>query len=294
MFKGVFAPIPTPFVDGAVAYDRMKENLARWAETPLDGVLVMGSNGESHYLTTEEKIKLVQCVRENFPKDRVVLAGSGCETNRETIALTKACADAGADGALILTPHFFKGAMTHEALTGYYTEVADAAPIPIMLYNMPRNTGLNMNSALVSNLAKHPNIVGIKDSGGNIAQISQIIHETPSDFSVLAGSGSFLLPSLLMGASGGVMAVANLISHKCKAILEHFEKGELDEAVRIQHNIIELNNAVTVQFGVPGLKAALDYLGFYGGLPRTPLLPLPDDKRETLKAYMLRAGLEAR
>ncbi len=291
MLKGVFAPIPTPFDDnGEIAFDRLQENLSRWADTRLTGLVVLGSNGEFVYLTDKEKVAVLEATRRHFPGDRPIIAGTGAESTRATIELTRRAADVGCDAALVLTPHYYGGGMTDAALTRFYHDVADASPIPIMLYNMPRNTGLNMSATLVSHLAQHQNIVGIKDSGGNIVQISQIIDGTPDDFSVFAGSGSFLLPSLVMGAVGATMAVANVLPDHCAEIVDQFYAGNLGKAVELQHGIIEANAAVTSRWGVPGLKAALDLIGYYGGLPRQPLLSVTDEDREELKRILTETG----
>ena len=291
MLNGIFAPIPTPFnEDGDILEDKLVENVNRWAETGLAGLVVLGSNGEFVYLTDDEKIRLLSLAREHFPKDRPIIAGTGCESTRNTIDLTCRAAEAGSDAALVITPHFFGAGMTSARLHRHYTELADASPIPIMLYNMPRNTGLNMDVALISNLSKHPNIVGIKDSGGNIAQISQIVRDTPEDFAVFAGSGSFLLPSLFMGAVGGTLAVANVVPNLCAQIYDCFNAGDVDRARDIQRAILDLNASVTTGFGIPGLKAALDLLGFYGGPPRLPLTPATDEARQKLQGLLEDCG----
>ncbi len=292
MIRGIFAPIPTPFSpDGEIDYGKMEENLNSWASTDLTGVVVLGSNGEFVYLSPEEKASLVSFVRKNFPSDRPVIAGTGCESTKATIELTENAGDAGCDAALVLTPHYFKGAMNPGVLKQFFFDVAEASPIPVMLYNMPGNTGLNMSSSLVIELAEHPNIVGIKDSGGNIVQISEIIARTPEDFSVFAGSGSFLLPALTMGAVGGTLAVANIMANSCAEVMEALENGDMERAVSVQRNILAPNAAVTGKYGIPGLKAAMDMLGYYGGPPRLPMHPLDEDAREDLRSILLEAGL---
>ena len=291
MLTGVFAPIPTPFDErGEILEDKLIENVNRWAETKLTGLVVLGSNGEFVYLSEDEKVRLLRIVRENLPGDRPVIAGTGCESTRNTIELTCKAAEAGSSVALVITPHFFGSGMTSQRLHRHYTELADASPIPIMLYNMPRNTGISMSVDLISDLAQHTNIIGIKDSGGNIAQISQMVRDTPDDFAVFAGSGSFLLPSLFMGAVGGTLAVANVVPNLCVDILEAFNAGDYDRARDLQLKILELNASVTTGFGIPGLKAALDLLGFYGGPPRLPLTPATDDAKKRLQELLQLCG----
>lgn len=287
---GIFAPIPTPFINEEIAYDKLKENLAWWGSTDLAGVVVMGSNGEFVYLSEREKEELIGFVRENFNAKKKVIAGTGCESTRETIRLTKRAAELGADAALIVTPHYYKGSMTNEALKKYYFDVADASPIPVLLYNMPNNTGLNMPARLVIELSSHPNIAGIKDSSGNIVQISEIIAGVRPDFAVFAGSASFLLTSLMMGAVGGTLATANILPNQCVAVQRLFEAGRLEEARQLQLRLLPINAAVTSRWGVAGLKAAMDLLGHFGGEPRRPTLPLKDQEREELKRLLAEFG----
>jgi len=278
VFEGVYPPIPTPFEAGELSLAALGANLDKWLETGLHGFVVAGSNGESAYLTIQERIALISAVRARAGSRRVI-AGTGLETTAATIELTKASADAGANAALVLPPHFFVGQMTPDVLRRHFEAVAEASPIPILLYNMPRNTGINLPAELVATLALHPNIVGIKDSGGDIVQITEIVSRTGPDFEVFAGSGSILFPALAVGARGGMMAVANVLPDACCALYALAREGRYDEARRVQHALLQANAAVTIRFGVPGLKAAMDALGYFGGNPRPPLLPLPASQR---------------
>ncbi|MFO7942444.1 MAG: dihydrodipicolinate synthase family protein [Bacillota bacterium] len=293
MLRGIFAPIPTPFsANGDIDYQSMKANLEKWSETKLTGVVVLGSNGEFVYLSPQEKAELVRFVRENFPQDRPVIAGTGCESTRATVDMTARAAEAGCDAALVLTPHYFKGSMNPDVLKRFFFDVADESEIPVMLYNMPGNSGINMSSSLVAEISEHPNVAGIKDSGGNIVQISETIAKTADDFSVFAGSGSFLLPALVMGAAGGTLAVANIMADTCAGVMEAFKDGDMDRAVDLQRRLLAPNAAVTARFGIPGLKAAMDMLGYFGGQPRRPMLPVSDDVRAQLRAVLSDAGLD--
>ncbi len=293
MLRGIFAPIPTPFsANGDIDYQSMKANLEKWSETKLTGVVVLGSNGEFVYLSPQEKAELVRFVRENFPQDRPVIAGTGCESTRATVDMTARAAEAGCDAALVLTPHYFKGSMNPDELKRFFFDVADESEIPVMLYNMPGNSGINMSSSLVAEISEHPNVAGIKDSGGNIVQISETIAKTADDFSVFAGSGSFLLPALVMGAAGGTLAVANIMADTCAGVMEAFKDGDMDRAVDLQRRLLAPNAAVTARFGIPGLKAAMDMLGYFGGQPRRPMLPVSDDVRAQLRAVLSDAGLD--
>lgn len=291
MIKGIFAPIPTPFVDEEVAFDKLEENLGKWGQTGLAGVVVMGSNGEAPYLEEDEKVELWAFARKHFPKDRMVVAGTGQETTRATIRVTKKAADAGATAALVISPSYFKANMKEPALERYYRDVADESPIPVLVYNMPGNTGVNLSSNLVVRLSQHPNIVGVKDSSGNIVQISEIIAGAPDTFSVFAGSASFLLPALVMGARGGTLAAANVVPDLCVKILDLVSAGRIAEAREIQRRILALNALVTSRYGVAGLKAALDMIGFFGGLPRRPMLPATESEKADIRKALVTLGL---
>lgn len=291
MFRGIIAPIPTPFVDEEIAYDKLEENVAKWGKTRLAGLVVFGSNGEAPYIDEDEKVEVWSFVRKCLPKDKVMIAGAGMESTRATIRLVRKAAQAGADAALVLNPSFFKANMKDAALETYYKDVADASPIPILVYNMPGNTALNISSSLVVRLSQHPNIVGVKDSSGNIVQISEILRGVPDDFSVFAGSASFLLPSVIMGAVGGTLATANVVPDLCVELLELATQGRIQEAQKLQKSLLALNAAVTSRFGVAGLKAALDMIGYYGGPPRRPMLPAGEPEKAEIRRILTELGL---
>ena len=292
MFKlqGIYAPIPTPFKDGKIAYDELGKNLKFWLESDLAGVVVMGSNGEFVLLSPEEKGELTRFVCAAFKGKKPVIAGTGAESTVETIRLSREAAEAGADAVLVVTPNYYKGEMTDPALARFYKEVADASPRPVILYNMPRNAGINISAKLAVELAKHPNIIGIKDSGGNIVQIADMIRNAPASFSVFAGSASFLYTSLVLGATGGTLALANIFPNECARLQRLFETGKMKEARDLQMVLIDSNNAVTARWGIPGLKAAMEMIGLYGGDPRPPLLPLGEADREALRKILTQTG----
>lgn len=287
MLQGIYAPIPTPFgTDGEIDWNSFKENLQWWGKSSLQGLAVAGTNGEAVLLDADEKVKAFSYVRENLPAEMKVIAGTGCESARATIHLNRAAAASGCDAALVINPSFFKGSLDDDSLYNYFNHVAESSPLPIILYNMPRNTALNMSASLVTRLSAHPNIAGIKDSSGNIVQIGEIINKSVEGFAVFAGSANFLLPSLVLGASGGTLALANIMPEECVQIQKLYEAGCLDDAKNLQMKLLEINSAVTALWGVAGLKAAMDLLGLYGGPPRLPLLPLDDKKKESLQKIM--------
>ena len=292
MFKlhGIYAPIATPFAGGEIAYDKLEKNLVFWLGSDMTGIVVMGSNGEFVLLTPQEKEELMRFVCARAKGKKPVIAGTGAESTAETIRLNEQAAEAGADAVLIVTPNYYKGEMNDQVLARFFTDVADASPLPVILYNMPRNTGINISAKLTAELAKHPNIIGIKDSGGNIVQIADTIRNSPADFSVFAGSASFLLTSLVLGATGGTLALANIFPNECARLQKLFEDGKLKEARDLQMNLIDSNNAVTARWGIPGLKAAMEMIGLYGGDPRPPLLPLKEADREELRKILTKTG----
>ncbi len=286
MIKGIFAPIPTPFINEEIAYDKLEENVAKWGKTRLSGLVVFGSNGEAPYVDENEKVEMWTFVRSHLPKEKLMIAGTGAESTRGTVRLTEKAASAGADAALVISPNFFKANMKEPALAAYYKDVAESSPIPVLIYNMPGNTSLNLSSSLVARLAGHPNIVGVKDSGGNIVQISEILRDVPDTFAVFAGSASFLLPAVLMGAVGGTLATANVVPNLCVDLLELGQQGRVREASALQKSLLALNAAVTSRFGVAGLKAALDMIGYFGGLPRRPMLPAQEGEKAEIRRIL--------
>ncbi len=292
MFKlyGIYAPIATPFKKGKIAYDKLEKNLKFWLKSDLSGLVVMGSNGEFVLLTPEEKAELTRFVCKQAKGKKPVITGTGAESTAETMRLNDMAAKAGADAVLVVTPNYYKGDMTDSVLTRFYTDVADASPLPVILYNMPRNAGINISAKLALELAKHPNIIGIKDSGGNIVQIADMIRNAPASFSVFAGSASFLFASLALGATGGTLALANVFPNECARLQKLFEAGKMKETRDLQMNLIDSNNAVTARWGIPGLKAAMEMVGLYGGDPRPPLLPLGEADREALRKVLMRTG----
>ena len=292
MFHGLYAPIPTPFDnDGEINWSALRDNLKWWGQSSLQGLVVAGTNGEAVLLDQEEKIRLFSYVREVTPPDKKVIAGTGCESAKATIMLNKAAAECGADAVLVLNPSYYKGSINNELLKNYFFHIAERSPLPLILYNMPRNTALNMNSKLVCELSEHTNIVGIKDSAGSIVQIGEIINNAAEEFSLFAGSANFLLPALLLGAVGGTLALANIMPEECVKLQNFYIKGDLDRAKELQFSLLEINDAVTARWGVAGLKSALDLLGLYGGPPRLPLLPLTAEALRELKVIMQQCRL---
>lgn len=289
---GIYPPIPTPFdAQGHFAPGALAENLAHWNRFALRGYVVLGTNGEYVFLTEEEKRQVLKAARAAIPADKLLIAGTGCEATGMTIELTKKAADLGADAALVITPSYYTGRMTPEVLTRHFQAVAEASPIPILIYNMPACTGIDLSAATVAAMAEHPNIIGIKESGGNVVKMGDIRRLAGPRFQVLAGSAGFLLPGLSVGAVGGILALANIAPAHCLAIYRHFLEGRWEQARELQVRMIPVNTAVTSGWGVPALKAAMDLLGLYGGPVRAPLLPLAEELKEKLRAILIEGGV---
>jgi 4-hydroxy-2-oxoglutarate aldolase len=265
-----------------------ERNLDGYARHALAGYLVLGSNGEANVLELPEKLELIAAARRRAG-NRVLIAGTGLESTRATIELTRKAADLGADAALVLTPHYFKARMTDEALRRHFVAVADAAPIPVLVYSVPVVTGLLASVGLVTQLAGHPNIAGIKESSGDVALLGRIVSGAPEAFAALCGSGPVAYPALCVGASGGVLAFACCAPGVACALYEAFQRGDHARARRIQAEAVPLAQAVTSGNGVAGLKAAMDLAGFSGGSVREPLLPASPTTRDELGPLLARA-----
>jgi 4-hydroxy-2-oxoglutarate aldolase len=289
---GIFPPIPTPFdASGELDWKALASNFEKWNLYPLAGYVILGTNGEFPYLSEAEKLAFLEAARKHIPTGKLFMAGAGCESTHSTIALVKKVAALGADVALLITPSYYKSKMDAAALLHYYQSVADASPIPISIYNMPANTMVDMSAELVIKLSQHPNIIGLKDSSGNLAKLGEIVRRARSGFQVLAGSAGFLYPALCLGAIGGVLALSNIAPQQCCDILNFFHQGRLADAKELQLRLIAANDAVTARFGVAGLKAAMEMIGFYGGPPRSPLQPLNDEQRAILRGILKEAGI---
>jgi 4-hydroxy-2-oxoglutarate aldolase len=291
-FRGVFPPIPTPFdAEGDVHFQALVENLERWNQCGLAGYVVLGSNGEGVLLDAEEKVRVLETARQVIPSDKLLIAGTGCESTRQTLALTCKAAEVGADAALVVTPHYYSPKMSVDSLVQHYRAVADASPIPILIYNVPKFTNVNVDAAAVARMAQHPNIVGIKDTSGSVTQLADTVRLAGPEFQVLAGSASFFFPGLAVGAAGGILALANIAPEQALELHRLFTAGAWDEGAELQRRMIPVNAAVTARFGIAGLKAALDMLGYYGGPVRLPLLNLTEGERQTLRRILLEGGV---
>jgi len=286
---GVFAPITTPFVNDEVAFDQFEENVKKYSRTPLSGYLVLGSNGESKSLTEDEKLKLLQIVLEEKAGHQLVMAGTGYESTRQTIAFSKKVQERGADLVSLVTPSYFKKSLSDEALIGYYSQVADALRIPVFAYNAPGFTGLTLSNRVIEVISKHPNIGGMKDTSP--AGLAGYLEVCSDDFDVLAGTMNTLFIGLSLGASGGVISLANAFPEPCCALYEAFTRGDIARARELHSRLFRLNQSVSGAAGVAGVKYAMELGGYYGGHPRLPLLPIKDGDKQRIQEAAQTAGL---
>ena len=295
--SGIYPPLPT-FFDHQEELDlaTLRRHMLRLADSGIAGYVLMGSNGEAVHLTADERTRVIATAKETVAKLEItmpIIAGCGDQSTKATIAHCQQAARNGADSVLILPPFYYRGRMSRNELIAHYRAVADSSSLPVLLYNMPDSTGgLDLDAATICALAEHPNIIGVKDSAGNIAKLAQIVGAVPSSFRVFAGNAGFLLPALVVGAVGTVSALANIYPRAICHLQALFENGQIEEARAIQARIIPPNAAVTAMYSVPGLKAALELVAGYGGKPRMPLQPVTESERSKLAEILHTAQLE--
>lgn len=284
--EGIIPPIVTPFeADGRLDLAGYEANIESYAACDFSGILVLGSNGEAACLSEDEKVAIIRAAVAKA-KGRPIYAGTGTDSTRTTIELTKKAADAGASAALVLNPFFFKGHLNGEALRRHYEAVADVSRIPVLIYSMPGATGLPIPPSVVHQLAKHPNILGMKDSSGDIANLQRILAGVTSEFPLAAGSAPILYSALSLGAKGGVLAVAGCAPEATVAVYKAFKSGDHERASRLQRALTPLAIAVTATYGVAGLKAAVTLSGRQGGVPRPPLAAASETEVAEIKRLM--------
>jgi 4-hydroxy-2-oxoglutarate aldolase len=286
--QGIFPPITTPFDHSGNLYAaKVQHNVEQWNRTTLAGYVVCGSAGEGVMLTAEEKVALWEMVARHAAADKLLIAGAGAESVRETVCMANRAAGLGYRAALVLTPHYYKNLLNRaDAQMLYYRSVADQTRIPVIIYNLPQNTGVDIPGEAVAQLSGHPNIIAIKESSGNVEKVTQILREAQPGFQVLTGSAPTLWQSLLMGAAGGILAFANAAPYATIAIWEAYRMREEEAGRDWQNRIAHAAGLVTSKYGVPGLKHAMDLNGYYGGPPRLPLsVPTPEARREIEDAF---------
>jgi 4-hydroxy-2-oxoglutarate aldolase len=281
--SGIFPALTTPYAgDGTVALGDLKHNLQRYNETGLAGYVVLGSTGESVLLSRAEAELILATVKEAAAPGKRLIAGTGAESTAETIERTKRAAELGYDVALVKTPYYYKPSYKPEVYIEHYRRVADAVPIPILLYSVPQFTGVTLEAPEVTALAAHPNIIGIKDSSGSVQRVGEMMASVPSSFQILTGSAAVVYPSLAMGARGAILALACVLPEKCVALYEFYRRGQHEQARELQNMLVRASKLMVSECGIAGVKYVMDLRGYRGGIPRLPLLPLTDDKKKRL------------
>lgn len=284
--SGIFPALTTPFeADGSVSFSGMKHNIGLYNRTGLSGYVVLGSTGESVLLSREEADLLLTAVKEAAAPGKILIAGTGAESTAETIARTKRAAALGYQVALVKTPYYYKPAYRAEHFIQHYRAVADASPIPILLYSVPVFTNITLESSEIIALAQHPNIIGIKDSSGSIQRIGEVVAGAPSDFQVLTGGAAVVYPALAVGGRGAILALADLLPEKCVELFQLFQQGH-GQARLLQLQLVRASQLVVSENGIAGLKFAMDLRGYKGGVPRLPLLPLKEEKKSAIAALV--------
>ena len=288
---GIYAALTTPFAGDDVATDRIKDNVRRLNATGLAGYLVLGSTGESVSLSDAESLALVDAVLEAAAPGKKVLVGTARESTRGTIEFTNSLPAHGIAAVLVRPPSYFKSKLTREALKAHYLAVAEASRLPVLIYNMPQNTGISLEPRFVVDLAPHPNIMGLKESSGSIAFLEEIVRQVPDRFHYFLGSGHVVYPGLEMGADGAILAVANAAPEMCAEIFRLYQAGNKDEARELQLDLVPLNKALMETYGIAGLKYAQDLRGFHGGPTRLPLLLVDEPAKREIESLLRKLGL---
>lgn len=291
IFTGIYPALTTPFENGNLSTSKFTNNIEKYNGYDFSGYVVLGSTGETVLLDDRERISLVKTMCDIVPKGKKVIAGTGRESLRATIDFTNSIGKLGVDAALIITPSFYGGQMTAQVLTDYYKRVADNVNVPVLLYNVPKYTGVQLPLETILETMEHPNIAGVKDSSGNLGYFEEIVSNCPEDYSILQGSGSLIYLSLVIGGSGGILALSDMAPGETTGLYKSFINGDLDSAKAIQLKVAPVNNKIVGSFGVAGIKCALDKLGFIGGDPRPPLKPVGDELRKTIHSILDKAEI---
>jgi 4-hydroxy-2-oxoglutarate aldolase len=292
--SGVFPALTTPFsADGSVSIEDVKHNITKYNATGLAGYVAIGSTGESVLLSRKEVEAVLVAVKESAAPGKLLIAGTGAESTAETIERTKRAAELGYHFALVKTPYYYKPVYKPEVYIAHFRRVADASPIPVILYSVPQFTGVALEAPEVGVLARHPNIIGIKESSGNVQRAAEMLAAVPPSFQVLVGSASMMFPSMVLGAVGAILALASPLPELCVDAFDAVRIGDLEKARAWQSRILPASQVIVSQGGIPGVKYAMDEAGYRGGLPRLPLLPLQEDQRKAIREVMAKLDAHA-
>lgn len=287
VINGIFPALTTPFeADGAVSLAGVKENIGRYNKTGLAGYVVLGSTGESVMLSRDEGESVLIAVKESAAAEKILIAGTGAESTAETIARTKRAASLGYHAALVKTPYYYKPAYRAETYIHHYRAVADASPIPILLYSVPIFTGVTLETPEILALADHSNVAGIKDSSGSIQRVGEIVAGAPSSFQVLTGGAAVVYPALAVGARGAILALASALPEKCVELFQLVQQGQHERARALQLQLVQVSKRIVSENGIAGVKYGMDLRGYRGGVPRLPLVPLREEKKQQIAALL--------
>jgi|SRR5208337_3651256 len=287
-FRGIFPALTTPFeADGEVSLSGVKENIRQYNKTGLAGYLVLGSTGESVMLSREEADAVLVAVKEAAAPEKLLIAGTGAESTRETIARTKRAAALGYQAALVKTPYYYKPVYRAETYIRHYRAVADASPIPVLLYSVPAFTGVTLETPEILALAEHGNIAGIKDSSGSVQRVGEVVSGAPAKFQVLTGGAAVVYPALAVGARGAILALASALPEKFVELYDLVTQGRHEQAKILQLALASTSKCIVTENGIAGVKYAMDLRGYNGGVPRLPLLPLTEEKKQQIAALLV-------
>jgi 4-hydroxy-2-oxoglutarate aldolase len=290
--RGILLPFPTPFnQDDEADIRALRSNIEKWNGTGVAGYVVLGSTGERAHLDEREFLEVVDAARAVVPDGLAFIVGAGQQSTRATIDEVRRVAEAGADAVLVITPHFYRAEMTQDALLNHYRAVADASPVPVLLYSVPQFTNVSLAPETVARLSGHENIVGVKDSSGDVLALAEMVRLVTEDFAVLTGNGSALYPALCVGARGAILAVGCIAPRLAVEIQKAFEAGEHERARRGQQRLTAVTRGVLGRYGISGLKAALDMLGYAGGRVRAPLRDVNEEARREIASVLKETGL---
>jgi 4-hydroxy-2-oxoglutarate aldolase len=281
--SGIYPALTTPFAaDGSVSLTDLKYNIERYNTTGLTGYVVLGSTGESMLVSRGEMDAILATVKETAGQGKRLIAGTGAESTADTIERTKRAAELGYHFALVKTPHYYKPAYKPEVLIAHYRRVADASPIPVLLYSVPIFTGVTLEAPEVATLAEHPNIVGIKDSSGHLMRVAEMVAAVPADFHILTGSAGTMFAGLMVGAKGAILALASALPEKCVALSEMVRGGQIEKARELQTFLLKASQVIASEHAIAGIKFVMDQRGYRGGIPRLPLVPLSEAYKQRI------------
>jgi 4-hydroxy-2-oxoglutarate aldolase len=290
--SGIFPALTTPYAaDGSVSVEDIKFNIRKYNATGIAGFVVIGSTGESVLLSRKEVETVLATVKESAAPGKILIAGTGAESTAETIERTKRAAEIGYQIALVKTPYYYKPMYKPEVFIAHFRRVADASPIPVMLYSVPQFTGISLEAPEVGVLSQHPNIIGIKESSGVVQRAAEMIGAVSSSFQILIGSASMMFPSMMLGATGAILALGSSLPDACVALFDAVRAGQYERARDLQAAIVPASKLIVSQCGIPGVKYAMDLAGYRGGLPRLPLLPLQEEQKQAVRTIMAKFNI---